>query len=92
MNIKILTSTALILFSTNCFSGELYKYKVYGKNKETGLVVAGEMEEVDKNGRVKAKIHDELLTLKSCNGTWTGKGKAEVKCENGHRYKVTVVR
>ena len=92
MNTKILASMGLILFSTNCFSEELYKYKVYGKNKETGLVVAGEMEEVDKNGRVKAKIHDELSTLKSCNGTWVGKGKAEVKCENGHRYKVTVVR
>ena len=81
----------IIISPAFLFADELYNYKIYGQNKETGLVVAGHVWEADKNGSLVAKIYDKMEIVDQCFGQWVGYGVAEIKCENGHTYVVEVV-
>ena len=90
----ILVIVVLLIFGvfiSKINADELYNYKVTGQNKQTGLVVAGQVWETDKQGNLKAKIFDEMTIQDSCYGAWIGYGVAQVGCENGYQYIVKVV-
>lgn len=87
-----LVAIILLVAFASARADELFNYKVHGQNKMTGLVVAGNMWEQDKDkGLVKAKVYDEMTIQDQCNGVWVGYGVAEVGCENGYQYVLMVV-
>ena len=84
-------SSVVLSISTISSAEELNSYEVYGQNIQSGLYVAGLMWEQDKSGAVKAKIMDKLEVFDQCEGQWTGKGIAKVKCSNFNEYILRVV-
>lgn len=90
----VLIIVALIIyggFISFANSDELYHYKAHGQNKKSGLVVAGQIWEADKNGTLTAKIWDEFEIQEQCRGSWVGYGVAQLHCENGIDYVLEVV-
>jgi hypothetical protein len=80
-----------ILIAKVSSADELYNYKVYGQNKQSGLMVAGHVWETDKQGNVLGKLWDEFEINDNCKGAWVGYGVAQVLCENGIEYVLEVV-
>lgn len=94
--LKLVIIFALLLIITGTIvsvvnSEELYSYKVTGQNVKTGLIVAGQVWESDKNGNIVAKIWDEFQIHEQCAGSWAGYGVAEVRCDNGNKYVLEVI-
>jgi hypothetical protein len=87
----IVTIILLAAFVSAAKSEELYNYKVYGQNKQTGLTVAGVLWESDKQGNLRGKVYDEFSVQDQCNGTWVGYGVAQVGCGNGYQYVLRVI-
>ena len=73
------------------FGGELNTYKVTGQNLHTGLRVAGQAWEQDKEGNIKAKVYDKMEIYDQCWGAWMAYGVMQVGCENGEQYILEVV-
>ncbi|MDY0251440.1 MAG: hypothetical protein RBR45_15550 [Pseudomonas sp.] len=71
--------------------GELNTYKVSGENLHTGLRVAGQAWEQDKEGNIKAKVYDKMQIFDQCWGAWVAYGVMQVGCENGEQYMLEVV-
>ena len=74
------------------FGGELNTYKVSGQNLHTGLRVAGQAWEQDKEGNIKAKVYDKTQIFDQCWGAWAAYGVMQVGCENGEQYVLEVVK
>ena len=70
---------------------ELNTYKVSGQNLHTGLRVAGQVWEQDKEGNIKAKVYDKMKIYDQCWGAWVAYGVMQVGCENGEQYILEVV-
>ena len=72
-------------------ANELNTYKVTGENLHTGLRVAGQAWEQDKEGNIRAKVYDKMQIYDQCWGTWVAYGTMQVGCENGEQYVLEVI-
>ena len=88
---SIVVLFVLLFIAKLVHADELNTYKVTGQNLHTGLRVAGQAWEQDKEGNIKAKVYDKMKIYDQCWGVWVAYGVMQVGCENGEQYVLEVV-
>ena len=88
---SIIVLFVLLFIAKLVRADELNTYKVSGENLHTGLRVAGQAWEQDKDGNIKAKVYDKMEIFDQCWGAWVAYGTMQVGCENGEQYVLEVV-